>query len=334
MRSSLTKAISPYKMRSLLLLPLLSRDRFELKCGKKEEGMGSVGEEHIFRSKGVRCAAWLYRPRDMEKPPLVVMAHGFGAERVFGLEPFAERFAGRGMAVFAFDYRCFGASRGQPRNLVNPFRHLNDWKAALAYVRGLPGVDAERLALWGSSFSGGHVLVTAARDGKVRAVVAQVPFVDGTGTVSFLGWPYTAQAVSHALRDLARLLAFREPHYVPLVGEPGSFAVMNTPECLPGYMALVPPGYPFLNACPARVLLETVFYRPLSFADKVNCPTLVVMAENDSLINPAQVERMLERLPRGEVLRLPAGHFDLYSGEIFERAVEREADFLQRELGE
>ena len=294
--------------------------------------MGFIREDHLFRSKGIRCAAWLYRPHEVERPPLVVMAHGFGAERVFGLEPFAERFAGQGMAVFVFDYRCFGASRGHPRDLVNPFRHLNDWKAALAYARGLPGVDAERLALWGSSFSGGHALVTAARDGRVRAVVAQVPFVDGAKTASFLGWRYTAEAVGHALRDLARLLTFREPHYVPLVGEPGTFAVMNTPECLPGYLALVPPGYPFRNACPARVLLETVFYRPVSFAEKVGCPTLVVMAERDSIVNPADVERTAARLPRSELLRLPVGHFDVYRGDVFERVVEAETDFLRREL--
>ncbi len=295
--------------------------------------MGYRREDHFFRSRGLRCAAWLYRPTDAESPPLVLMAHGFGAERVFGLEPFAERFAERGMAVFVFDYRCFGGSRGLPRDLVNPFRHLNDWKAALAYARGLAGIDAERMALWGSSFSGGHVLVTAARDGGVTAVVSQVPFVDGAATARLLGWRYTRQALGHALRDLARLLTFREPHRVPLVGEPGSFAVMNTPECLPGYLALVPPGHPFRNACPARVLLEAIPYRPTAYAGRVSCPVLVVMAERDTLIKPADVERMVRRLPRGELLRFPAGHFDMYRGEVFEQVVRAETDFLARELG-
>jgi len=295
--------------------------------------MGFFREDHFFRSKGVRCAAWLYRPREAERPPLLVMAHGFGAERRFGLEPFAERFASRGMAVFVFDYRCFGDSRGYPRNLVNPFRHLNDWRAALAYARGLSGVDAGRVALWGSSFSGGHVLVTAARDGGISAVVSQVPFVDGAATAPFLGWGYTMQAVGHALRDLARILTFREPHYVPMVGEPGSFAVMNTPECMPGYLALVPEGYPFRNACPARALLSTTLYRPTAHAKRVGCPALVVMAEKDSIVNPADVEKAAARLPRGELMRLPVGHFDVYLGDTFERVVEAEVDFLARNLG-
>jgi len=132
-----------------------------------------------FVSKGLKCAAWLYLPEGAARPPVVVMAHGFAAERSFGLPAFAERFAEKGLAVLLFDYRNFGDSEGEPRNLVSPKRHLEDWRAAIAHARSLEAVDGTRLGLWGTSFSGGHVLVSAARDKGVRAVVAQVPFVDG-----------------------------------------------------------------------------------------------------------------------------------------------------------
>ena len=110
------------------------------------------------------------------------MAHGFAGQKDFGLQPYAEHFAAKGMAVFLFDYRNFGGSEGEPRNLVNPWRHLADWKAALSHVRTLNSVDGSRIALWGTSFSGGHVMVTAARQVGIKAVVAQVPFVDGMAT--------------------------------------------------------------------------------------------------------------------------------------------------------
>jgi pimeloyl-ACP methyl ester carboxylesterase len=260
------------------------------------------------------------------------MAHGFGAERAFGLEPYAERFAAAGMAVFAFDYRCFGASQGHPRNLVNPFRHLNDWKAALTYARGLPGVDASRIGLWGSSFSGGHVLVTAARDKGVSAVVSQVPFVDGVSTSLLQGTGYILRAVAAGLRDITRLLTFREPYYIPLACAPEVFGAMNTPDAYPGYLALVPEGHPHLNACPARALILTTLYRPGARAKQVRCPALVVLAEKDSLISTSSVEKTVSRLPLGELMRMPIGHFEVYSGEPFEEAVNREAGFLAEHL--
>ncbi len=296
------------------------------------KGEGFVREDHIFRSKGVRCAAWLYRPEGMDDPPLVVMAHGFGAERVFGLEPFAERFAAAGMAVFVFENRNFGASQGYPRNLVNPFRHLNDWRAALAYARGLPGVDVSRIGLWGSSFSGGHVMITAARDGHISAAVSQVPFADGISAALSMGWKYILQAVVAITRDLARLLTFREPYYIPLASRPETFGALNTPDSYSGYLALVPENHPHLNACPARALLLTILYRPAAYAARVKCPALVVMAEKDSLVPPASVEKMATRLPSGELVRLPIGHFEIYNGEPFERAVELEAAFLAKHL--
>jgi alpha/beta superfamily hydrolase len=93
------------------------------------------------------------------------MAHGFGAERAFGLEPFAERFAEFGVATFLFDYRCFGDSEGEPRNWISPRRHLQDWEAALAHVKGLPNIDPT--GSLGDLFSGGHVIVTVARHPEV-----------------------------------------------------------------------------------------------------------------------------------------------------------------------
>jgi dipeptidyl aminopeptidase/acylaminoacyl peptidase len=118
------------------------------------------------------CAAWLYLPppRDPRAaaPPVVVMAHGFAGTRDVGLPFFAERFAREGLAAFVFDYRHFGASGGAPRQLVDPWRQLEDWKAALAYARGLPEVDGTRAALWGTSLGAGHALVTAAGDGALR----------------------------------------------------------------------------------------------------------------------------------------------------------------------
>ena len=115
-----------------------------------------------FESGGVRCAAWLYIPTaEGGRRPLVVMAHGLGAVREWRLDAFAERFAAQGWMVLVFDYRYLGASEGSPRQLLDIGDQLDDWRAALAYGRSLPEVDPDRIAVWGTSFGGGHVLRVA-----------------------------------------------------------------------------------------------------------------------------------------------------------------------------
>ena len=122
-----------------------------------------VGREDItFESAGGRCAAWFLRPASNPPHPVVVFGHGLGGVKKQRLAAFAERFAAAGVAALAFDYRHFGDSDGQPRQLVSVRRQLDDWEAAVRCVRARPDVDAHRVALWGTSFAGGHVHTIAA----------------------------------------------------------------------------------------------------------------------------------------------------------------------------
>jgi len=287
--------------------------------------------ESNFVSEGLKCSGWLYLPEGVKKPPVVVMAHGFAAEKSFGLAAFAERFCGEGFAVFLFDYRNFGDSEGEPRNLVSVKRQLEDWRNALNHVRKLKEVNGEKVALWGTSFSGGHVLVTAARDQRVSAVVAQVPFVDGLATTYFLGFKFVLRALAHGLADaLASLVG--GVHYVPVVSSPEEFAVMNTPGSKEGYLSLVPEGSTWKNMCPARILLSIPFYRPVRYASKIKCPVLIIYAEGDTLIPPKAVSKATGKIRDAKVIRLDAGHFDVYVEPLFDKVVEMELDFLREKI--
>ncbi len=294
--------------------------------------MGFSRIESDFSSRGTRCSGWLYLPEGVSEPPVVVMAHGFAAEKTFRLPAYAEVFADRGLAVFLFDYRNFGGSDGEPRNLVSPRRHLQDWRAAVSHVRSLPNVRTGKIALWGSSFSGGHVAVVAAGDPGITAIVSQVPFVDGLAALDSLVAAHTLKGLLAGFRDLGRILTFRSPYRVPVVEDPDRFGIMNRPDSKPGYLAIVPEESSWKNECPARILLAVPFYRPVSFASRVKCPALVLLAEKDTLIPTAAVERFAAGMPRAEVVRVPLGHFDVYRGDAFEETAEREADFLERHL--
>jgi pimeloyl-ACP methyl ester carboxylesterase len=285
-----------------------------------------------FISRGTRCAGWLYQPEGSDRPPVLIMAHGFAAESSFGLPAFAERFTEAGIAVFVFDYRNFGLSDGEPRNLVNPFRHVQDWHAAIARVRSLPHVDGGRLALWGSSFSGGHVMVVAAKDPGIAAIVSQVPFVDVWATVGEFGPGKIAKSFALGFRDLLRIATFRGAYNIPVVADPDGFAVMNTPDAKPGYLALVPEDSAWKNRCPARILLTVQFYRPIKSAPKVKCPALIIAAEKDSIIPLKAVEKTAALMENATLVRMPLGHFEIYVGEPFEEVVKVETDFLKEHL--
>jgi len=285
-----------------------------------------------FTSRGLRCAGWLYLPQAVVRPPVVLMAHGFGAERTFGLEPFAERFAAAGLATFLFDYRCFGDSEGEPRNWVSPRRHLQDWEAALAHVKSLPAIDSSRIALWGTSFSGGHVIVTAARHPQISAVVAQVPFTDGLALLASVPAKLMARLGIAALRDLSRILTRRAPFTVSIVGLPDSLAILNTPGTWEGYQSILPKETSWTNACPARAVFTTSFYRPVRYAKRVRCPVLLMMAKRDELIPPWTVQKEQARFPYAQLVALNSGHFGPYKGACFEEVVDIQRKFLETYL--
>lgn len=288
-------------------------------------------EELTFPSGGERCAAWLYRPDSGGEPvPCVVMAHGFSATRSDGLPAYAERFAAEGFAALVFDYRHFGDSGGEPRQLISPPGQRDDYRAAIAFARSLPGIDPGRIALFGSSFSGGHVVVVAAGDERIAAVIAQAPFADVIDTLRASGLRALGGVTVRALRDAAAGLLGRPPVMVPAVGPPGSVAAMTSPDAEPGFRSIVPPGSRWRNEVAARVLLR--LDRPVGSARRVRCPLLVCACDRDAVTPVGGAIRIAERAPRGELVRYPIGHFEIYTGAAFERAVSDQAAFLRRHL--
>jgi len=285
-----------------------------------------------FSSNGLSCAAWLYRPERDGRLPLVVMAHGFSATRELRLDAYAERFADAGLAALVFDYRHFGASPGEPRQLVDIKKQQQDYEAALAYARGLDWVDSQCLALFGSSFSGGHVLAVGARDGRVAAIIAQCPFTDGLATLPMLGATNAVKATVAGLRDQLGALLGRPPHYIPAVGESGSFAVMATPDSKPGFEAILPPETRWENRVAARIALRVGTYRPGRRAPFISSPVLACVCDADSLTSADRTVELVSKAPRAEIKRYPIGHFDIYVGEWWERAVADQTDFLSRHL--
>jgi dienelactone hydrolase len=285
-----------------------------------------------FSSGEAFCSAWLYLPVGVERPPVVVLGHGLGAVREMRLDAYSERFAAAGIATLAFTYRYFGDSGGVPRQLMSVRRQLADWDAALDFVKACPELDGSRVAIWGSSFGGGHAIQVASRHPELKAAISQCPFTDGLESATALGLRATLQITPVVMRDFAARLFGREPVMVPIAALPGQPALMNAHDALPGYLALMPKGMAFVNRVAARVIPEIVSYRPGRRAAKVKAPILFCVSRTDTVTPPERTIAMAGRAPRGEIKLYDCGHFDFYLGEHFERAVSDQTQFLTRHL--
>jgi pimeloyl-ACP methyl ester carboxylesterase len=296
----------------------------------------SVKREKVrFLSGDAECAAWHYPGTT---GACVIMAGGLAVTKEPATDQFAKRFHDAGLSVLAFDYRRLGESGGQPR-LVLPIKdQLADWQAAIDFAATLPGVDPARVAIWGFSASGGYVLDIAARNPQLGAAIAQTPHADGPAGLrnaashqkGFAMLRFTGRGVLDALGGLVGL----QPLLVPLVGPPGTVAMLSTPDAVnDGIRALSPDNrYPhWQQRVATRSALRLGFYAPGRRASRIRCPLLVLVCDQDRTAMPEPAATAADRAPRGELARMPGGHYEPFLGG-HEQAVEAELSFLRRHL--
>lgn len=293
--------------------------------------------EETFLSQGTECAVRVYRPAgDRASIPVIVMAHGFGAVRALRLYAYAEEFAAAGYAVAVFDYRGFGDSAGTPRQVLDvPMQH-QDWRAAVAYARTLPGIDPERVVAWGTSFAGGHVISLAGQGEPLAAIIAQVPHVSGPAAVRATGLLPSLRVGVVGIRDQVSAWTGRGPVYVDAAGRPGQTAVMTSPDALPGMDKLIAESglrtgdYPANVA--ARIVLRIGLYSPKKWARGVTCPALIQIADDDAVTPRHVAEATAARMAAPTVHVYSGGHFDPYVGPLFSTVIADQLAFLRQHV--
>ena len=293
-----------------------------------------------FPSDGETCAAWhLSGEGDAfageRGRPCVVMAHGFGGTKDSGLLPFAEAMAGAGLDTLLFDYRGFGESSGEPRQFAWPPHHREDYRAAVEYARGLAGVDPDRIVLWGTSWSGGHVVYAAAADPRIAAVISQSPDLDGLQTLNqirrYAGFGQQMRLTWVGIQDAVRMARGQEPLMIGTVGPPGALAGMTTEDSEPGMRAIAGPTW--RNEVTGRAVFAEWTNRAVTQMEKVRCPILVQIADRDQVAPPAAARAAAWRAKgRVEVREYPCEHFDIYLS-WREKVIADQLHFLRRHLG-
>jgi pimeloyl-ACP methyl ester carboxylesterase len=262
------------------------------------------------------------------------------------LETSSRRFAEAGLAVLTFDYRHFGRSAGEPRQLVDCAKQLQDWQAAVELARSLAVVDRQRIALWGSSLSASHVVRLAADDPTIAAVIVQVPVfekaprgmareakakMDREGIpLSALLWG-TVRSVAAGLYDALRGAAGRSPYYIPVFDEPGHVAAFTDPDSGQHRALFEAAGASWRNQFTPRFLFGTPKYAD-GTAERLRMPLLVCVAEHDTDADPQRAIEIARKAPRGELASYAVRHFDVYIGDVKEQILDDQIEFLTRVL--
>jgi uncharacterized protein len=289
-----------------------------------------------FDAEGVTLRGWFYPGEGSASGATVIMAHGFSAVKEMYLDSFAEAFAAAGLNALVFDNRCFGASDGEPRQEIDPWAQVRDYRHAITYVSTLPEVSPQRIGVWGSSYSGGHVMVVAAIDRRVKAVVSQVPLISGHDNLRAL---VRADFIAgfREMFEADRLARFRgeAPAMVPVVDpDPLAPSALPTPDSWEWFSETGKTRAPaWRNEVTLRSVEMFTEYEPGVYLPWISpTPLLLVVAAGDHLVPSELAIAAFEnaRQPK-ELVILPDGHFDAYV-KGFETASGSARDWFTRYL--
>jgi dienelactone hydrolase len=264
-------------------------------------------ETITFTHQGVTLAGTLYMPDNATKAvPATVSAAGFGGVKEMLLPSFAEALARAGIATLIFDYAGFGASAGEPRQHVSPTAQVEQIKTALDWLAAHPRVDANRLGIWGPSMAGGHTLVVAATDARIRCAVALIPFTSVSAEPP-------NRALLEALMADAQARERGEPgQLIPCVGKPGELAVMTSDGAWEWFERMGATSPNMRNAVTLASLIEVAGYRPADVAAQIKAPLRVILAADDTITPSGPARAALSGVPVVDFLEFPETHFELF----------------------
>ncbi|MEA3424192.1 MAG: alpha/beta hydrolase [Bacillota bacterium] len=292
-------------------------------------------EDIVFEACGEKISGWLYLPE--KKPtafPCVVLSHGFGGTKDLTLENYALKFAEKGYAALTYDYRHYGESRGEPRQLLSATKQLDDLRAAIEYARSREDIDDEKIVLWGTSAGASYGIVIAGEDEKIAGVVAQCGSFDNKedSKLAFKreGIGFFLKLFIHAQRDKGRSRFGLSRHIIPAYGVPNSTAFLRTQGVFDGVQRLAVDSKYFINEVCARFMLMPHAPNLLIRAINVRCPVQLLVCEKDEIVSPKshlKIEKVLG--DKVEVKLYPIGHFDIYFDEDFEKAVKDQLAFIE-----
>ncbi|MFM0632383.1 alpha/beta hydrolase [Paraburkholderia xenovorans] len=314
-------------------------DQISLEAGRDAPvgiQLNGSAESIEFEVQNVRVRGTFYLPADTSGPvPAIVLAHGWAMVAGGDLEEYAAAIVRAGMAALTFDFRRLGRSDGLPRQEIDPAWQIEDFRAAISYVRSRPEVDRERIGIWGSSYSGGHALVVAAIDKRVKCVVSQVPTIDGYAAGQRRMRYDKAQALQAAFeRDREARFAGEPPVTLPLIDADPEAAVAYPGRDSHDYMSgQARRCATWVNEVTLRSLELARAYMPGAYIRYIApTPLMMIVATGDGL-TPADLQQEAFRQAHEpkQLMLLPGGHYSVYI-EHFATTSAAAADWFRKHL--
>lgn len=287
---------------------------------------------------GTDLAGWFFAAETTSGPaPTVIMCHGFSATKEMHLKGFAETFQTAGMNAIVYDNRNLGDSGGMPRGEIDPEQQIRDFRDTITYAQSRDDVDGDRIGIWGSSYSGGHVLVVAARDRRVKCVVAQVPLVQGLQNARRLvrsdHWTALREGF---VADRQGRLRGEAPLTLPVVGENfGDPCALPTEDSHIFFTELSEENRgKWVNEITLRSMELFTEYEPGDSIARIAPTPLMIVVGRDDMLTPADMTLAAyeKALQPKKLLVLDCAHFDAYIGKAFEVSAPAQAAWFEEHL--
>ena len=241
-----------------------------------------------FKSEGITLSGHLYMPSGPGAHPIVVMAGGWCYVKELVQPEYAKVFAGSGIAALVFDYRNFGDSAGEPRQHLDPWQQIEDYRNAISFAETLPNINKDRIGIWGISYSGGHVLVVGAVDPRVKCIVSNIPVVDGHLTMKQVHSALAYRDLQALiLEDRRKRQATGAHGYMPMSSETPATELTTWPfpevtSAFLKFKAGVAPNHEHHNTVASTELLMNYDVSPY-VKRLLNIPTFMAVAEGDDI---------------------------------------------------
>ena len=269
--------------------------------------MAVAREDVEFESNGAALRGWLYRADGSSPRPGVVMAHGMSAVKEMFLDDYAAEFASAGITTLVYDHFGFGASGGEPRQSPAPEVQLLGYRDAITWLGRQEPVDANRIGVWGSSFSGGHVIRLAAEDLPIACAVAQVPHLGEGDPLPPDGFVTELTAAIEAERlDAVVPAVTADPKGTGLMYEDGAFEWFTrvAAERAPTWRDEVQVG----------ALAAGAAHKPIDHLANARVPLLLIVAPADRLTPPGPATAIADQTDNVTIVEIPGNHFTAYEG--------------------
>lgn len=317
----------------IVFFPVLKAEELPFKKVLVDKDKPENREDVSFLSGGEKVSGWYYKPENSEPRSCIILSTGLNGTKDGLLENYALEFTKKGHSALTYDYRTYGDSEGEPRQLLSVTKQHQDLKAAIKFIREEKKIES--IILWGTSAGAPYGLVVASQDHHIKGVVCQCGSydhkVDSQKGLKEHGFWFYFRLLPHGIRDKWRGRLGLSRHRIPAYGKQDSKTFIAGDNIFENAEKLTLDSKNFINEVCAAFMFEPHGPDVIEASKEVQCPVLVLVCEKDEIISPESHYRLRDTLgTKLEVVSYPIGHFDIYHGEWFNQAVTTQIEFINK----